>query len=211
MSDRERWIVYPLLFLSILLGARDRIATPKLLQCQALKCEALECRSVVMRSKSGGASVKMFATKDVAILTFANYDAREQDAEVGDDVSLKAAPLRETLQIGVGADGGYVTAYGPENAPALKLGHHPTHKASGLIGTTVDGEALSENAWKLIAWDEEQAEDGEKEPAGEEQGQEDQGQEDQGQEDQGQEDQGQEEQEPSQGPDDGEESEALDE
>ena len=71
---------------------------------------------------------------------------------------MKESPLRRTLEIGSGAAGGYVTANGPDEAPVLKLGHHPSHEASGLIGTNAEGEALSENPWKLVAWEEEEVE-----------------------------------------------------
>lgn len=173
MSDRERWIVYPLLFFALLLGARDRVAPPN-----PLKCDALECRSLKVISADGREFVKLFPTSDGALMRF--YSRAEYDMEnQGERISLKPTQLEQALEIGADATGGYATLFGPDDAPAMKLGHHDAIKSSGLIASTNDGETLDvdgETWGPLMKWPEpeeevqpdEQAEEKENEEAAEE-------------------------------------------
>ena len=45
MSNRERWVVYPLLFFAILLAARDDILPPFETNCERIVCSELFVRS----------------------------------------------------------------------------------------------------------------------------------------------------------------------
>lgn len=134
MSDRERWIVYPLLFFALLLGARDRIAPPN-----PLACQRLECQSLVVKSADGRELVRLGPTTDGAVLRFfSSSDALERIAS--DNADFKPSPLRQMLEVGADSTGGYATVFGPKVAPVLKLGHHPTLNSTGLIATNQDGE-----------------------------------------------------------------------
>jgi hypothetical protein len=46
MSTRERWIVYPLLFLTLGIVMRDKIILPKSLQVQAIAAEQIRCNQL---------------------------------------------------------------------------------------------------------------------------------------------------------------------
>ena len=134
MSDRERWIVYPLLFFALLLGAKDRIVPP-----DPLACQRLECQSLVIKSADGRELVKLGPTTDGAVLRFfSSADALAKTAS--DDVDFKPSPLRQMLEVGADSTGGYATMFGPKVAPVLKLGHHPSLELTGLIATSQDGE-----------------------------------------------------------------------
>lgn len=161
MSDRERWIVYPLLFFSFLLGAKDRIAPPN-----PLTCGQLECQSLVLKSADGRELVKLGPTSDGAVLRF--YSEPEEWAKnASDDIDFKPVPLRQMVEVGADATGGYATMFGPKSAPVLKLGHHEELESTGLIATDQDGEPRTLNGesdsaqvvWgQLLEWEVEEAE-----------------------------------------------------
>jgi len=58
MTTRERWIVYPLLFLTLGIALRDKIVPPVHLRCSELVCDRVvskqtECRTLVVRGPNG--------------------------------------------------------------------------------------------------------------------------------------------------------------
>lgn len=161
MSDRERWIVYPLLFFALLLGARDRIAPPN-----PLECGQLECHSLVLKSTDNRELITLGPTSDGAVLRF--YSSADELAKnTSDAIDFKPAPLRQMLEIGADATGGYTTLFGPKTAPVLKLGHHEALESTGLIATNYDGEPRtleddsesSDVVWgQLLEWTENEVE-----------------------------------------------------
>ncbi len=46
MSERERWVVYPLLFFSMALGLRDKVAPPEKIVTSHLLCDDVQAASV---------------------------------------------------------------------------------------------------------------------------------------------------------------------
>jgi hypothetical protein len=46
MNDRERWIVYPLLFLALAVSLRDKLT-------QTVRAERVECRALILNDERG--------------------------------------------------------------------------------------------------------------------------------------------------------------
>ncbi len=57
MSERERWIVYPLLFLAVFLGWRNQMPRSGDLECQLIRCHGL-----LVTSPNGEPSVEISST-----------------------------------------------------------------------------------------------------------------------------------------------------
>jgi hypothetical protein len=59
MSQRERWVVYPLLFLALGLALRDKLVPPKSLKAGLILCDQLEvlgqadCRQLTVHDAAG--------------------------------------------------------------------------------------------------------------------------------------------------------------
>lgn len=46
MSNRERWILYPLLFFSLMLGLRATYLDPLEFRCREIECQSLTVQSI---------------------------------------------------------------------------------------------------------------------------------------------------------------------
>jgi len=94
MSNRERWVVYPLLFLAICLGAKDHFPGMQSseLITREVKCDVLTAK--VIKGES---------------ITCNNMQAN----------SAKGEPQ---IVLGQGKDGGQLVVYGPDEKPAIVLG-----------------------------------------------------------------------------------------
>jgi hypothetical protein len=50
MTTRERWIVYPLLFLTLGIALRDKIMPPSLIEAERIRCDRLETDETTCQS-----------------------------------------------------------------------------------------------------------------------------------------------------------------
>jgi hypothetical protein len=72
MTNRERWIVYPLLFLTLGLGMRDKVAPPSPrfmrpgLNALNVRCAHLDCQDLTITGPSGEKRVRMGVTPNQA-------------------------------------------------------------------------------------------------------------------------------------------------
>lgn len=46
MSNRERWILYPLIFFSLMLGLRATYLDPLQFRCREIECQSLTVQSI---------------------------------------------------------------------------------------------------------------------------------------------------------------------
>ena len=72
MTNRERWIVYPLLFLTLGLGMRDKVAPPSPtfmrpgMNALNIRCVRLECQDLTVTGQNGEKRVRMGVTRNQA-------------------------------------------------------------------------------------------------------------------------------------------------
>ena len=52
MTTRERWIVYPLLFLALGIALRDKLIPPTLIEAEQIRCDRLETEETACQSLS---------------------------------------------------------------------------------------------------------------------------------------------------------------
>lgn len=89
MSNRERWVVYPLLFFSILLAARDDINPP-----YVTKCEQLVCSKIFVKSPGGETLVSIGGNEafdDGVVFVYGNGDVPA--IQLGHNRPMKASGL----------------------------------------------------------------------------------------------------------------------
>ncbi len=122
MIERERWIIYPLLFFALLLAARDRIAPPDPLECGVVQCNELRVKTL-----DGKDLVRLGGSLDSGVVIV--YGPQPTSPVVSLDEPANA----HLLELGTSEGGGYVTAYGPQFVPTLRLGHYQPLGLSGLI------------------------------------------------------------------------------
>ncbi len=60
MSNRERWILYPLIFFSLMLGLRATYLDPLQFRCREIECQSLTVESI------NGAPVDATVTRGTA-------------------------------------------------------------------------------------------------------------------------------------------------
>lgn len=141
MNERERWIVYPLIFFLLLLVTRDNI-----LKTQEVKCNRLVCNKLYVETEDGRELVKIFGSYDRGIMSF--YGPVEGDIDderwtESPNANRNAEPM---VQIGVQTGGGFATFYGRPDVPTLKIGHHENLAASGLMAADRSKNPISSNA-----------------------------------------------------------------
>ncbi len=77
MSQRERWVVYPLLFLALGLALRDKLVPPRSLTAGVVLCDHLEvlgpanCHRLTVRDAAGHTALVLGADDDLRYGLFA--------------------------------------------------------------------------------------------------------------------------------------------
>lgn len=140
MSNRERWIVYPLLFFSLLLGLKEQLTIPLDAEYQHLKCnkltvEALDGRPLVELSSS------IESAGDQAGL-LVMYGPIGGDELTRTPVGMATTPRPRTVELGSEPGGGYFKSYGPAGAHTIKVGHNQTQRTSGLVAVDDHGQLV---------------------------------------------------------------------
>jgi hypothetical protein len=166
MSDRERWIVYPLLFLALAVGLRDKLT-------QTVRADRVECRALVLHDER---------QKPLLMLVPAALAESRSEESPAEGVLLLDGAGRELARLGpitrcravvsekiaseklvvegpaqcrkllvvdrrgkpltvITANqwGGLLQIRDREQTLALDLGHYGTDRLSGLLAETADG------------------------------------------------------------------------
>ncbi len=152
MSNRERWIIYPLLFFSLLSGLKDQFALPtngqfESITCKRLTVEAIDGRPLIELDSN------MASTGDQAGV-FVMYGSIATDAAGHGPTGLELKPRPRTIEMGAEPGGGYLKSFGDISAPTIKLGHDATEKTSGVAAIDTHGHLLpaSANVSEQEAW-----------------------------------------------------------
>ena len=111
MSTRERWIVYPLLFLTLGIALRDKIIPPAEVRvgeviCDRLECGQSECRTLLIHGPSGRP----------VVVAGTDANTRAGVVETFTDSGMRQVQLHSTNT------GGMVTTIGHAGKMALVLG-----------------------------------------------------------------------------------------
>lgn len=140
MSNRERWIVYPLLFYAVLSCMKSALVEPT-----DASYETVTCNQLLLESVEGQPLVQLGANID------------DEGAEWG-LVELFNAHGQLAAQLGADPGGGFVTSVGAHGALTLTMGHDEDRRQSGLQAKNKEGQPVSDprqpdEAWGLqLAW-----------------------------------------------------------
>ena len=140
MSNRERWVVYPLIFFSFLLAARDKFIPP-----EKLTCNEVTCNRLTIVASDGKPAVRVTSTEDDAgmIAVYAcRLDPRLPGAAPADR-RVRRRPLgHQALQLSANQDGGFVRVMGTRLGSDLYVGHNADAQFSGYAAVDENGEYL---------------------------------------------------------------------
>lgn len=161
MSNRERWIVYPLLFFAVGLGLKNQVVVPNQAEFLTVRCQEL-----VVESETGAARVVIRESHPgiPTITMSALIDAGETSKETevagtsadDDGAGAQADPLlavpHRVAELSANASGGVLRLFGPAAMPALWMGHDGTERWSGVTGEGLPVTEQSEAAGTRIPW-----------------------------------------------------------
>jgi len=135
MSIQERWVVYPLLFMAIALGLRDKVIEPESKFVPELRCHELTITNQkdqpIFRAGStleDRGSLVIFYSGDVIGDTLADLDDTNGQ--------------RRAVEMGEDEVGGFIKVFGPRDMPALKLSHMGSLELSGLVAVDEGDQPL---------------------------------------------------------------------
>ncbi|MEM8680584.1 MAG: hypothetical protein AAGF97_14650 [Planctomycetota bacterium] len=140
MSDRERWIVYPLILFAFLLAARDKYAEPDQASFRTIRCQELR-----LVSESGKSLIDLYGSlEDEGVMVIYSHG---QGGEPGDVPHVDPFSDETTLGhpvVALGGDGnlGFIEIYGHDANMNLKLGHERANQISGLYALGSDDQLL---------------------------------------------------------------------
>jgi hypothetical protein len=122
MSTRERWIIYPLLFLTLGIVMRDKIILPKNLQVQRVAAEQIRCNQLQVDS--------------VLCNRLQAGDEIVEGAVQCGELAVRGPNGRPTVIVGTDArsKGGLVTTLSPTGTPLICL--QPTESGGKVITFT---------------------------------------------------------------------------
>lgn len=140
MTSRERWTVYPLLFLALGMASVDKLGTPSETSFRAVSCQQL-----VVRNVNGQPLVQLGASDEgdgvVEILRPENGGLPSSPASI------------PWLEISANERGGYLQAFGDEDRPAIFLGYRPEQEFGGLMAIDNGDDLLDASAtYRGAAW-----------------------------------------------------------
>jgi len=153
MSNQERWVVYPLLFMAIGLALMDKIYKPESVFVSKLSCDELTVLDTrrqpilhVGAQPDDRGSLVVFRSDPNAI----HRSPGTADLDEG----------RRSLEMGQDDNGGFLKIHGEGHAPTLKLGHLNSLELSGLVAVNDSDEPFrvtdAEDApvWgQLVSWE----------------------------------------------------------
>lgn len=126
MTDRERWTVYPLLFLALGVAMHDKVF--KFTDIARVQCESLLCKTLVVTDEQGRQQVVLTSNRGGGIVQSENMLC--QTLVVTDETG------NQKVIVSSDSGGGIVQAPGNTGHPNVLLGH--AQRLSGLL--FVDGE-----------------------------------------------------------------------
>ena len=151
MSNRERWIVYPLLLFTLLMTMSRRLFESGLAEFGTIQCHELlvtspngSPRIALRQDATGGGGLIAVYGLTQPIIT-GNGD---ETAVIG----IRGRVASRQLELGVDRVGGFVNVVGSDALPALRLGHVEQLRASGLVATDTHGTLLAQAGPDGVSW-----------------------------------------------------------
>lgn len=142
MSDRERWIVYPLICFAFLLGARDKYVQPQQAEFRTVRCQELQ-----IVSDSGKSLINLYGSlEDAGVIVVYSHGSGGEPGDVPQLDPLAGQATLGSPVLELGADGhlGFVKVYGRDAQFDLKLGHERANAVSGLYALDSEDQLVDE-------------------------------------------------------------------
>lgn len=151
MSNRERWIIYPLLLFTLLTTMSRKLFESGMAEFGTIQCHELVVTSpdgsprIALRQDAmgGGGMIAVYGLTQ-PIITGSGDEA----AVIG----IRGRVASNKLELGVDRIGGYVNVVGSDALPALRLGHVEQKRASGLVATDTHGTLLAQAGQDGASW-----------------------------------------------------------
>lgn len=142
MSDRERWIIYPLLFFSLLLAARGQCNHPREAKFHRLVCHQLE----ILPSGSRSGRIDLFG-KNNQLRVSINASGKNNAGVI----EIRDAQGKKAVRLVTTDEGGLIQLVRTGDSSQLHLGYEDI---SGLFAIDAQGQLilLESKSGKLIPW-----------------------------------------------------------
>ncbi len=148
MTNRERWIVYPLLFLTLGLVMRDKVAppSPRFMQpgmnALSVRCMHLECQDLTIAGPDGEKRVRIGVTPTQAgqMEVYGSHHAMVLVAgadSTGRSGRLQTLAADTTPQVSIHSTdrGGQIAAFGSEDKTRVVVGYDEIGAGSFLVAS----------------------------------------------------------------------------
>jgi hypothetical protein len=125
MSDRERWIVYPLLFLALGVSLRDKLT-------QVVRCEELICKQLIVVDREN--RPVLVAAADNFADPSAEKDATRATTGVLQIVRAQGADFQAVATLAGDTAGGFVSLTDPRRSFRVQVGHFTSGLGLRAVG-----------------------------------------------------------------------------
>ena len=149
-SNRERWIIYPLLLFTLLSTMFGKLRE------SGMEHGTIQCRELVVTAPDGSPRIalRQDATGSSGLITVYGLT---QPIIIGNGdesavIGIRRRFASRKLELGVDRVGGYVNVIGSDGLPALRLGHVEQQRASGLVATDTHGTLLAQAEQDGVPW-----------------------------------------------------------
>ena len=160
MTNRERWIVYPLLFLTLGLGMRDKVAPPSPrfmrpgMNAMNVRCVHLECQDLTVTGPNGEKRIRMGVTSnqagqmevygsDQSMVMVAGADNTGQSGRV----QTLAADATPQVSLHSTDRGGQVATFDRDDETRVVLGYGAMGPGTFLISPEEEGVIRYTHPW----------------------------------------------------------------
>ncbi|MCA9262651.1 MAG: hypothetical protein KDA60_02335 [Planctomycetales bacterium] len=158
MTNRERWVVYPLLFFSLMMGLSEKLSPARNGTFNRLECTELRILSrakqpilLAHESAQGSAVLQLRGLASTGYDVGLGGDDGSGPVDVKDWTDAKGRPkMRQLAELSGDIGGGYLILNGPQTFPELRLGHGDEQRISGMSGKRESGEVPI----AVLSWDE---------------------------------------------------------
>ena len=160
MTNRERWIVYPLLFLTLGLGIRDQVAPPSPrfmrpgMNAMSIRCVHLECQDLTVTGPKGEKRIRMGITpnragqvevygSDHTMVVVAGADNTGRSGQV----QTLAADTTPQVSLHSTDRGGQVATFDRDDKTRVVLGYDGMGPGTFLISPEEEKETMFTCRW----------------------------------------------------------------
>jgi hypothetical protein len=147
MSNRERWVVYPLVLFSLLMHARDTFYEPTVAEFESVVCQELVVRRadgtrlvhIGPRSNNAG-GIDLFDARGASMLALGVDELTPSGL-----IEIRGVRGQPLVMIGAGPRGGYLEAGDNRLERRIIVGHADRLPVDGLFAKNAAGELVPPN------------------------------------------------------------------